>query len=310
MNKKNIAITTIPFEDKNLEFLKKSGFDLTINPFGRRIKNEEVFNFVKYAEGIIAGTEQYDSNLLSSLSNLKAISRVGIGVDNIDLEYAEQRGIKIFNTPDQPADAVAEYCLGMTICLLRDAFFSHDRLSHNKNWNRELGLSLSEVTIGLIGAGRVAKKFKDLLLNCGVKEIKVFDIVDLSQDPEWKSDHIKIVDIELLKSCDVISLHLPLNEQTYHLIDRDFLDSLTNKSFIINTSRGEIVDEVALVEAINKDKIRGAVVDVFNNEPYDGILLGNNKIITTPHIASSSKIVRSLMEHESCTNLIQYLNEK
>ena len=309
MIKKNISITTTPFDLKNLAILEKSGFNVSINPYGRRIKEEEVFDFVKNADGIIAGTERYDKSLLSKLEKLQVISRVGIGVDNIDLDFVKDQGVKVFNTPDQPADAVAEYCLGVTISLIRDIFFSNERLFKGE-WKRDLGLSLGEVSIGLIGGGRVAKKFKDLLQNCGVKEIKVFDVVDLREDIDWKADNIKIVEIEEIKTCDVISLHVPLNDKTHHLLDEKFLNSLKNKSFIINSSRGEIIDEVALIKALDEDKIRGAAIDVFKVEPYEGPLLGIRKLITTPHIASSSKGVRFLMEEESCMNLVGYFKDE
>ena len=141
--------------EKNIDLLRKH-FDVSINSLGRKIRNEEVYEQVKNADYIIAGTERYDSQLLKSLHNLKAISRVGIGIDNIDIETAERNKVKILNTPEEPAKAVAEYTLTLILNLLRNVHDLGNELKKS-NWNRSLGKSLSEVTVGLVGGVELQK---------------------------------------------------------------------------------------------------------------------------------------------------------
>jgi len=302
-----ISITTVPFSKANIIALEQEGFEVKLNSYNRKIQYEEIYEEVVDADLIIAGTEKYDRNLLSKLPKLKAISRVGSGIDSIDLEYAKEKNIKIFNTPQEPGIGVAEYCLGVTICMLRDIFFSHDRLHNNKNWQRNIGLSLADAKIGLLGGGKVAAKFKDSLIGAGANKIYVHEKLDLNMNDMWDSDLIKITTLEEIKSCDLISIHLPLTEETKGLVDDNFFNSLTNKPYLINTSRGEIIKEQSLINALQNNIISGAAIDVYDEEPYKGNLLDIDNLITTPHIASSSRQVRDLMEKKSIGSLVDFM---
>lgn len=283
------------------------GFEVKLNSYNRKIKYEEIYEEVCNADIIIAGTEKYDIKLLSQLPNLKVISRVGSGIDSIDLKYAEEKNIKIFNTLEEPGIGVAEYCLGVTICMLRDIFFSHEKLHNYKDWQRSIGLSLADAKIGLLGGGKVAARFKEHLIAAGASKILVHDKLDLNINDTWKSDYISIATLEEVADCDLISIHLPLTKDTKNLIDDNFFNSLTNKPYLINTSRGEIIKEESLINALRSGMISGAAIDVYGEEPYKGRLLDIDKLITTPHIGSSSKQVRDLMEKKSIENIINFL---
>lgn len=308
MTRLKVHITTLPFNKDNLAFLEKS-FDVTINPLGRKIKNEEVYEQVHKADYVIAGTEKYDQELLSKLVNLKGISRVGIGIDNINLDIAAKNNIKIFNTPEEPAKGVAELTLAFILNLLRE-ISSHQLNLNQGNWERTLGKSLNEATISLIGGGRVAKNVSKFLLSAGVKKIKVFDILDLSTDPDWKHESISICRFEeCLSNSDIVSLHVPMNEKNKNMISKKELLVMGKNSYLINVSRGGLINEEDLYEALNSNLIKGAALDVFATEPYEGKLLDCKNLIATPHVASSTEYVRDQMERKACENLISLLDE-
>ena len=308
MTRLKVHITTLPFNKDNLAFLEKS-FDVTINPLGRKIKNEEVYKQVYKADYVIAGTEKYNQELLSKLVNLKGISRVGIGIDNIDLNIAAKNNIKIFNTPEEPAKGVAELTLAFILNLLRE-ISSHQLNLNQGNWEKTLGKSLNEATISLIGGGRVAKNVSKFLLSAGVKKIKVFDILDLSTDPDWRHESISICGFEeCLSNSDIVSLHVPMNEKNKNLISKKELLVMGKNSYLINVSRGGLINEEDLYEALNSNLIKGAALDVFATEPYEGRLLDCKNLIATPHVASSTEYVRDQMERRACENLINLLDE-
>ena len=308
MTRLKVHITTLPFNKDNLAFLEKS-FDVTINPLGRKIRNEEVYEQVHEADYVIAGTEKYDQELLSKLVNLKGISRVGIGIDNIDLDIAAKNNIKIFNTPEEPAKGVAELTLTFILNLLRE-ISSHQLNLNQGNWERTLGKSLNEATISLIGGGRVAKNVSKFLLSAGVKKIKVFDILDLSTDPDWRHESISICGFEeCLSNSDIVSLHVPMNAENKNMISKKELLVMGKNSYLINVSRGELINEEDLYEALNSNLIKGAALDVFATEPYEGKLLECKNLIATPHVASSTEYVRDQMERRACENLINLLDE-
>ena len=308
MTRLKVHITTLPFNKDNLAFLEKS-FDVTINPLGRKIKNEEVYEQVNKADYVIAGTEKYDEELLSKLENLKGISRVGIGIDNIDLDIAAKNNIKIFNTPEEPAKGVAELTLTFILNLLRE-ISSHQHNLNQGNWERTLGKSLNEATISLIGGGRVAKNVSKFLLSAGVKKIKVFDILDLSTDPDWRHESISICGFEeCLSNSDIVSLHVPMNAENKNMISKKELLVMGKNSYLINVSRGGLINEEDLYEALNSNLIKGAALDVFATEPYEGKLLECKNLIATPHVASSTEYVRDQMERRACENLINLLDE-
>ena len=308
MTRLKVHITTLPFNKDNLAFLEKS-FDVTINPLGRKIKNEEVYEQVHKADYVIAGTEKYDQELLGKLVNLKGISRVGIGIDNIDLDIAAKNNIKIFNTPEEPAKGVAELTLAFILNLLRE-ISSHQLNLNQGNWERTLGKSLNEATISLIGGGRVAKNVSKFLLSAGVKKIKVFDILDLRTDPYWKHESISICGFEeCLSNTDIVSLHVPLTEKNKNMISKKELLVMGKKSYLINVSRGGLINEEDLYEALNSNLIKGAALDVFATEPYEGKLLDCKNLIATPHVASSTGYIRDQMERKACENLINLLDE-
>lgn len=294
------------YDPRPLELLKSSGFEAVLNPYGRRLKAEEVVELAKDCHGIIAGTEPLTIEVLKQLPLLKAISRVGVGLENIDMEAAEQRGIAVKSTPHVPTQAVAELTLGLILNVMRK-INSMDREIRNGKWNKEMGLLLSGKTVGIIGLGRIGKRVAELL--------RPFNVKILASEPEpdkkWvKENRVRLTSLEeLLGGSDIVTLHIPYTEQTRNLINAKRLKIMKRGAILINTSRGGLVDEDALYRALKNEHLGGAALDTFEKEPYMGALTKLENVVLTPHVGSYAIEARIRMETEAVENLISVLSE-
>lgn len=284
-----------------VDILRKSGLELIFNPFGRRLTPSETISLAKDCAGIIAGVEKYDKNTLLMLKNLKVISRVGVGLENIDLVTAENLGIIIKNTPDAPTEAVAELTIGLIFNLIR-CICQQDRLMHMGKWEKKMGVLLSEKTVGIIGIGRIGRRVATILKGMGVKIVAY----DINPEIEWASKYdIKLMPLNnLLAVSDIVTLHI---SHRGVLINERELNIMKKGSYLINVSRGEVVDETALCNALSTNRLSGAAVDVFENEPYSGPLTKLDNIILTAHIGSYTEETRLTMEMEAVFNLLEEL---
>jgi len=256
---------------------------------------------------VIAGTENYTKEILIKLPNLKVISRLGVGMDNIDLAYAQDQGLKVYKTKTTPALAVAELTLGFILDLLRKINNQNNQLKTGV-WNKQMGELLTGKTLGIVGLGNIGKQLVKLLSGFNLNIIAY----DLYQDEFFaKKFNILYVDLdELLQKSDIISLHLNLTGKTNQLFNYNSFKRMKRNAILINASRGEIIDENALVKALDEELIQGAGLDVFENEPYLGPLVNYDNVILTPHIGAYAKEIRMQMELEAAENLIRGLNEK
>ncbi len=303
-----VAVTTTSFcehDARPLHLLKSAGYDVILNPHARKLKTDEVVLVAKDAIGIIAGLEEYCSDTFNQLTNLKVISRVGVGIDAIDMQAATRAKVKVFNTPDAVTVAVAELTVGLMLDVLRNISAMNIQMK-NKAWERKTGYLISQKNIGLIGFGRIGKKVASLLSS--------FDCHLYYYDPNVKSsasDNIKSCkDLnELLKLSDIVSLHcqpLPNNEP---LLSANEFKAMKNGSRLINTSRGSLINEDALFDALRTGKLSAAALDVFNEEPYQGPLSNLDNVILTPHIGSYAHESRIAMEMEAVQNLLKGLEK-
>jgi D-3-phosphoglycerate dehydrogenase len=306
----NVLITTVPFADKNslpLELLKGVGANFVINPIGRKLKEEELADLIGDFDILIAGTEPITAKVLGRASKLKLISRVGIGLDNVDLLEARKRGIYVSYTPDAPAPAVAELTIGLMLSLLRNIHLANKQM-HDGEWNRYFGRRIPEITIGIIGVGRIGGRVLRRLSNFGTPRVLVNDIT-----PDRKvADNLKLewVDKEtIFREADLISLHLPLTPQTKNLITKVHLFSMKKDALIINTSRGGIINENDLFEVLEKGHLDGAAIDVFENEPYNGDLIKIERCILTSHMGSMSVDCRVNMEIEATEEAVRFISK-
>jgi len=303
-------ITTVPFGEKNklpLELLENAGIDYTINPLNRKLKEDELVGLIPEFDLLIAGTEPITKKVIDNAENLKLISRVGIGLDSVDLIAAKNKNILVSYTPDAPAPAVAELTLGMIFSLLRHIHVANTAM-HRGEWERFFGRRITEVTIGVIGAGRVGGRVLRRLARLGSPRILVNDI---RPDQNIVDNKIKLewVDKEtILREADVVTLHLPLTGATKNLITYEKLKMMKSDGVIINTSRGGIINEQDLFKIMSEGHLSAAGIDVFEDEPYRGDLINIERCMLTSHMGSMSVDCRTQMEIEATEEIVRYVN--
>ena len=303
-----VLITTVPFGEKNrtpLDLLEENNIEYVINPLNKKLTSNELAEIITDFDVIIAGTEQITEEVMDKADNLKMISRVGIGLDSVDLLAAERRNIAVSYTPDAPAPAVAELTIGMMLTLLRSVHVSNSQM-HLGKWYRFFGKRLSEVTIGIIGVGRIGLGVLRHLEGFGNPRILVNDISNnknISQefDIEWMDKE------KIYKEADIISLHLPLTSLTKNLVQKEQLLSMKKDAIVINTSRGGIINEDDLYSVMKSGHLSGAAIDVFEQEPYNGPLKGIERCLLTAHMGSMSVDCRTRMEIEATEEAVRFL---
>jgi len=307
MNKK-IFIATYPFGecgDKPVNLLKETGWEIKYNSLGRRLKENEVKDMIVDCDGVIAGTEPYTKETIEGCKKLKVISRVGVGLDNVDFESCQEKNVVVTYTPEAPADGVADLTVAQIINLLRGIVISNHLVKEGQ-WKRTLGKLVKEVKIGILGVGRIGKRVISRLVPFSSK-IYACDI-----DPDYKFGNDKnIIWVDkkkLFEICDLVSVHIPMNKKNYHCVGNAELSSMKQGSFIINTSRGSILDEKILISLLYNKFLGGAALDVFENEPDVGPLSKFNNVILTAHIGASAHESRYLMELGAAEDCIRSLN--
>ncbi len=301
-----IIVTTVPFaaHDKTpLEMAAAAGVDLVINPKGRKLKASELREVIGGYPVVIAGTENYTPEVIASCPDLRAICRVGIGLDSVDLIAARKRDIAVSYTPDGPSAAVAELTIGLMIDLLR-GIGQADRGMRSGEWQRVTGRRISTSTVGVIGVGRIGRRVIRHLQG-GFAGVRIL-AHDPSPDPTL--DAVTWVDKETLyMDADVITLHIPLAANTLNLISERELGMMKPSAVLINTSRGGIVNEADLASALSAGTINSAAIDVFMQEPYVGGLAKLPNALLTCHMGSMTTDCRARMEIEATADAIQFL---
>lgn len=297
-----IAITTSSFaqySEKPLRMLRKAGVEYVLNPFGRTLDSEEAIEIIKGCVGIAAGTEPINDRVIDASPDLRVISRCGTGMDNIDLEHAKRRGITIRNTPDGPTQAVAELTVALALNLLRNVSMM-DREMKNGIWKKRMGSLISGKRIGVIGFGRIGKAVGSMFSRLG-------SIVGY-YDPLVESKGFEKMDLDdLLSWVDVLTLHCSRNAEGNYVIGLKEMKKMKKGAWLINASRGGVIDEDALYEMLKEKDFSGAALDVFEGEPYRGRLAAMPNVILTPHIGSYAMESRIQMEVDTIRNLLEEL---
>ena len=301
-----VLISTSSFNLANfaqLSDLKKAGVEVKLNPFAARLTEEQVIDLLGTDTiGLIAGLEPLTQNVLKSAKSLKVIARVGTGLDSVDLVAAKELGITVLNTPDAPTKAVAELTIAHILGLLRHVSQA-DRQIRSGVWKGLMGSLLETKTVGIVGFGRIGKRVATLLSAFGASVI--------ISDAQVKSGDFQNVGLdELCTRSDIVSLHLPYSEATHHIIDEKRMNLMKKGSFIVNISRGGLVDEAMLLVALKSGHIAGAALDCFEQEPYEGELRNLENVQITAHMGSYARETRDLMEQEASRLLVNALHEK
>jgi D-3-phosphoglycerate dehydrogenase len=289
---------------KPLDILSKFGYNFILNPYGRKMTPSEVVELAIDCVGIIAGLEPLDSNVIAKLPKLKCISRVGVGMDNVDIEYANSKNIKVLNTPNGPTRAVAELTMGMVFSLLR-RIPQADSNMKKYIWKKETGNLLFEKKIGIIGLGRIGRMVAEMFRALGNPVVGY----DIFPDKKWaEQNNVELCDFkDVLEQSDIITLHVPGSNDKKPIITKTELGYCKKSSIIINITRGGVIDEIALYDALFMGNIKGAAIDVFEEEPYKGTLTTLDNVILTPHIGSYASEGKLQMEIDSVENLINAL---
>jgi len=272
-------------------------------------KEEDVIRACKEADGLLDQYALLNRRVLENLPKCKVVSRYGVGVDSVDLKAATDLGIIVANVPDYCMDEVADQTLSMLLGLIRKtAFF--DRKVKSGQWDFRIGIPIYRIkgkTMGLVGCGKIGLEV--------AKRISAFGVRVITFDPylEKAPQGIELTDFDtLLKESDFISLHCPLNDSTKHLIGEKAFKKMGKKPFLLNTSRGPIVDENALIQALKKGLISGAGLDVLENEPPDplNLLLQMENVILNPHVSFYSVESISELKRRTAKNVADVLMGK
>jgi len=304
-----VLITTVPFGAINrlpLDLLENANIEYVINPLNKKLTEGELLDLITDFDAVIAGTEEITESVMIAATKLKLISRVGIGLDSVDLLAAEKLNIGVSYTPDAPAPAVTDLTMGLMYSLLRKIHEANLNM-HDGNWRRFFGKRLVDCTVGIIGAGRVGSGVIKNLKALGCEKILYYDKnVRLQESQELVFAQKE----EIYTTADIISLHIPLDPETKNMVTLSDMKLMKKEVSLINTSRGGIINEQDLSEALKERLIGGAAIDVFNLEPYQGILSQYDNCILTSHMGSMTTDCRSRMEIEATEEVIRFLTEQ
>lgn len=299
---------------KALEKLKVDGHDVVVSEFDRPLSGEELVTKVKGADALLSLlTDRIDGDLMDAAGpQLKVISNYAVGFDNIDIKAATDRQIPVTNTPsDEVNEAVAEHTWVLIMAVARRVIEADEftRQGGYKGWEPDifLGPSIIGKTLGIVGLGRIGSMV--------ARRAKGYNMTVLynkhEPDPEAEKElGVTFAPLdELLSKCDFVSLHLPLTDETRHIINAEALAKMKKGSYLINTARGPIVDEAALIAELESGNLAGAALDVYENEAnIPPELLGMQNVITTPHIASATHEARAKMGEMAVAAILDVLS--
>jgi D-3-phosphoglycerate dehydrogenase len=301
-----IAVTSISFGKSTslrkelLRIFPNSIF----NESGQRLSGKELIEFIGNADAAIVGVETIDDSILKHTPALKIISKYGVGLDSIDHDSLKKRNISLGWTGGVNKRSVSEQTLCFMLGLCRNIFGSGFKLK-SAEWNKDGGHQLSGKTIGIIGCGHIGSDVVQLLSPFGCT-ILVRDIIDKS-DFCMKQGAVEASIDEVIEKSDIISLHVPLTELTRRMINKDFLQKMKSTAFLVNTCRGETVDQEALKDALSQKIIAGAALDVFVEEPpTDTEFLSLSNLMVTPHIGGNAREAVEAMGQSAIDHLVAF----
>jgi D-3-phosphoglycerate dehydrogenase len=274
--------------DIALDLLKRSGIEYTYSP---EIAPQELIHKISGYDGLIVRSRtNVTKDIIENAPKLQVIGRAGVGLDNIDVEFANQRGIKVVNAPDALTNAVAEFTIALMLSLARNIPVADSSIRQGR-WikNQLMGTELRGKIYGTVGIGRIGARVAELAYGLGM-QIIANDIIPIPQ-PLIEKLRVKVsTQEEIFSSADYVDLHVPLTPETTYLVNYTKLSQMKKSAFLINTSRGKVVNERDLIQALEEGKMAGAALDVFETEPLSqSALQRSEKVILTPHIAGQTE---------------------
>ncbi|MBI5663426.1 MAG: phosphoglycerate dehydrogenase [Ignavibacterium album] len=292
---------------KSIEIFKSAGYSVT---YKTDYSRDELLNIISdYNALVVRSATKVDAELISRMKSMEIIGRAGAGVDNIDINTATQKGILVMNTPGGNTISTAEHTMAMMLALCRNIPQANKSVLDGK-WDRKnySGTELKGKTLAILGLGKIGKEV--------AKRSKAFGLNIIGFDPLLSEDIASELGVKLLKLddiwklADIITVHVPLNSETKNLINKEILNKCKDGVKIINCARGGIVNESELLEALNKGKVSGAALDVYETEPPDfgNPLLKHPKVICTPHLGASTEEAQELVAIQIAEQIVDYFS--
>jgi len=295
--------------DRFRPLFEENDIELVVPPIDERLEEEELLKWVRDIDGAICGDDRFTARVLHAAPRLKVISKWGTGIDSIDQDACRELGIAIRNTPGAFSEPVADTVLGYVLSFAR-RLVPVDREMHAGRWQKLPGISLRECTLGVIGVGNVGKA---IVRRAAGFRMRVLGNDIVAMPPEFLTESgIQMVPKDdLLRQADFVSLNCDLNPTSLHLIGDRELSLMKSSAYLINTARGPIVHEAALVRALREGRIAGAALDVFEVEPLPASspLLQMDNVLLAPHNANSSPEAWERVHENTIGNLLEVLNE-
>lgn len=287
------------------DMLREKGITVQRNETGRLMSREEIMRAIADCDGVILGLDPMDAEMIASAPKLRAIARYGVGMDNVDLAAAKERGIAVSRTAGANSEAVADYAFALMLALARQVLPIHNRCLE-RDWSKSPTLDIARKTVGILGFGAIGKLV--------AKRCTGFDMRILAYDPFWDEEAARALGVErattdeICSQADFISLHLPLLPETRHCIGSAQIAMMKPTAILVNTARGGLVDEDAILQALAEGRIYGAGFDVFEQEPPENpawYTLPN--VILGAHCATATAGAAENMGRMATENLIRDL---
>ena len=304
----NVLITSEffgKFSDAGIEILKNAGYTI-VDPYGHKfLTPDEIIRYSEDADAFICDLEQINKDVIDHSKHLKIISRRGVGVDSVDVAYAERKGITVARTLGVVEHPVAELVLGYILEFSRNiSKLSADM--HKGHWEKKECHSVDGKVLGLVGMGKIAYEVARRAKTFGMQIIYHDVLINEKAEREFGARNVEFE--KLLNKSDFISIHTPLTPETQGLFQKRTLSQMQETAYLINTARGAIVDQRALYNAIVKRKIAGAAIDVFETEPNeDSILKGLPNVLLTPHVGTFTQEIFIKMDIMAAQNVVEEL---
>lgn len=306
---KKVLITPRSFGKYNKEelvaLLQQHGVEAEFNPYGTILREEQMKACLQDKDGLIVGVDPVNESIMKAAPHLKTIAKYGVGIDNIDMAYAKAKGISVTRTLNANANAVADYAMTLLMSVARRVVEINAGCHHN-DWSKKEALDIYGKKIGVLGLGAIGRGV--------VKRAKGFDMevygYDIVRDDDFLNAYdVHFADVEtIVRTCDFISLHLPLTKDTRHILNKENLKQAKETLIIVNTARGGLIDEDDLYELLKTHKIYGLGLDVFEQEPpQSSKLLELPNVVVSSHTAASSQEAINQMSRMAVENLLREL---
>lgn len=296
--------------DRFREWFREHDIEIDVPPVKERLEEEDLLAVIEKYDGVICGDDRFTENVYKAAKKLKVISKWGTGIDSVHKEIAEKYGIVVCNTPDAFSHPVSDTVLGFMLSFSRSIIAS-DRLMKDGQWEKIPGKTLGEQVLGIIGCGNIGTRVAKKASAFGMK-ILAYDIKEIPK-PIAEQHQISQVSLdEVLEQADFVSTNCDLNESSYHILSTNEFKKMKNTAIVINTARGGVVDEAALIKALQEKEIAGCGLDVFEYEPLpiDSPLRHMDNVILSSHNSNSSPEYWGKVHKNTLNNLYQVLCKK